>query len=86
MDVQEQYRSMCQTLSPLARPFMSPRQWEGTDACFRAGEIYEAMLDLLWAAIEGGAPYDPVMECFALVQDEDKDQYRQILKEHSYAT
>lgn len=76
---------MCRVLSPIVHSSMKEQHWESANACFRAGEYYECMLDLLWVAIAINSPRDTVMDAFSLVLDEDKEQFRQPLKEHAYA-
>ena len=55
MDMQRRYRDMADRLKPLAWDHLAANQQAMVDACLRAGEPYEAMLDLLSAMMEARA-------------------------------
>lgn len=80
MDKQTEYGAMCRKLAPFAHPYMTAQQKDSADACIRAGEPYEALLDLLWVAAENHAPRDLLLQALGLVDDEDKEQYRQLIR------
>lgn len=85
MNLQSEYAAMCAKLTPLAAPAMNIKQRESAEACIRAGEPYEALLDLLWAAAESNAPRNILLDALALVDDEDKDQFHPLIKERPHA-
>ena len=80
MNMQSEYENMCVSLRPLAYPTMTEKQQDSAEACIRAGEPYEALLDLLWAAAENHAPRELLLQALSLVDDEDKEQYRQLIR------
>lgn len=80
MDMQRQYRDMADKLKPLAWDHLTDNQRAMVDACVRAGEPYEAMLDLLWVAGVNGADRNLVAEAIALLDDEDKDDFMKLLE------
>lgn len=79
MDMQRRYRDMADRLKPLAWDHLAASQQAMVDACLRAGEPYEAMLDLLWVAGVSGADKHLVADAVALLDDEDKDEFMKLL-------
>jgi len=79
MDMQRRYRDMADRLKPLAWDHLAANQQAMVDACLRAGEPYEAMLDLLWVAGVSGADKNLVADAVALLDDEDKDEFMKLL-------
>jgi len=80
MDMQRRYRDMADRLKPLAWDHLTANQQAMVDACLRAGEPYEAMLDLLWVAGVNGADKNLVADAVALLDDEDKDEFMKLLE------
>lgn len=80
-EMQARYQDMVDKLKPLAWASLSNNQRETVSSCLRAGEPYEAMLDLTWAAGEAGADMSIISEAFNLMDDEDKEDFIKYMTE-----
>ena len=79
MSMQQRYASMVDRLKPIAMPHMTQQQRATADACVDAGEAYEAMLDLMWVAAKHHAPSAVIADAFNLLDDEDREDYVDLL-------
>lgn len=80
MNLEIKYETMCVKLHLFAYPILTSQQHLFRH-CINAGEFNEAMLDLLWASAESSL----IMDAFALADDDDRAQYRQLLRMHLHA-